>query len=158
MVAFLFLSQAKLNTSFCSCSRPTALQERTRDSDEDELHDRDYDVAGLTNNLSPAFRYNVYGSEDVDEVFIQYFASILFGYSSSHKLQILFSILCLLCGYCYCTDYRFMVHLSEMMRYTTLYCSTRSYIPSFYFILFYESIHFFVHACMCKLIHSIKNK
>eukprot|EP00268_Persea_americana_P004482 TRINITY_DN1142_c0_g1_i1.p1 TRINITY_DN1142_c0_g1~~TRINITY_DN1142_c0_g1_i1.p1 ORF type:complete len:859 (-),score=207.16 TRINITY_DN1142_c0_g1_i1:383-2959(-) len=51
-----------------ACGRPTALQERTRDSDEDELHDRDYDISGLTNNLSQAFRYNVYGSEDVEEV------------------------------------------------------------------------------------------
>ncbi|KAF8395000.1 hypothetical protein HHK36_018939 [Tetracentron sinense] len=47
--------------------RPTALQDRTRDSDEDELHDRDYDVAALANNLSQAFRYNIYENEDADE-------------------------------------------------------------------------------------------
>ncbi|XP_022877710.1 uncharacterized protein LOC111395796 isoform X1 [Olea europaea var. sylvestris] len=30
----------------------------TRESDEDDVHDRDYDVAALANNLSQAFRYN----------------------------------------------------------------------------------------------------
>ncbi|CAK7332321.1 unnamed protein product [Dovyalis caffra] len=47
--------------------RPTALQDRTRDSDEDDLHDRDYDVAALANNLSQAFRYKIYGNEDNEE-------------------------------------------------------------------------------------------
>lgn len=51
------------------CSRPSALQDRTRDSDDDDLHDRDYDVAALANNLSQAFRYNIYGSNDAEEVF-----------------------------------------------------------------------------------------
>lgn len=51
-----------------ACGRPTALHERTRDSDEDELHDRDYDVAALANNLSQAFRYNMYEDEDAEEV------------------------------------------------------------------------------------------
>eukprot|EP00262_Sarcandra_glabra_P007051 TRINITY_DN1961_c0_g2_i1.p1 TRINITY_DN1961_c0_g2~~TRINITY_DN1961_c0_g2_i1.p1 ORF type:complete len:707 (+),score=143.52 TRINITY_DN1961_c0_g2_i1:46-2121(+) len=51
-----------------ACGRPTSLQERTRDSDEDELHDRDYDVAALANNLSQAFRYNMYENEDAEEV------------------------------------------------------------------------------------------
>lgn len=69
-MAFIFWSSTKWNALHRSCSRPTALQERTRDSDEDELHDRDYDISGLTNNLSQAFRYNVYGSEDVEEVLI----------------------------------------------------------------------------------------
>ena len=50
------------------CSRPTALQDRTRDSDEDDLHDRDYDVAALANNLSQAFRYKIYGNDDNEEV------------------------------------------------------------------------------------------
>ena len=49
-------------------SRPTALQDRTRDSDDDDLHDRDYDVAALANNLSQAFRYKIYGNEDAEEV------------------------------------------------------------------------------------------
>lgn len=50
------------------CSRPTALQDRTRDSDEDDIHDRDYDVAALANNLSQAFRYSIYDNDDSEEV------------------------------------------------------------------------------------------
>lgn len=42
------------------------MHERTRDSDEDEFQDRDYDVAALANSLSEAFRYSMY--EDVEEV------------------------------------------------------------------------------------------
>lgn len=38
------------------------------DSDEDDIHDRDYDVAALANNLSQAFRYNIYDNEDGEEV------------------------------------------------------------------------------------------
>ncbi|CAI9266258.1 unnamed protein product [Lactuca saligna] len=47
-----------------ACGRPSALQERSRDSDEDEIHDRDYDVAALANNLSQAFRYNIYDDNE----------------------------------------------------------------------------------------------
>ncbi|XVF20243.1 hypothetical protein REPUB_Repub11eG0180900 [Reevesia pubescens] len=50
-----------------ACGRPTALQERTRDSDEDDLHDRDYDVTALANNLSQAFRYKIYGNDDNED-------------------------------------------------------------------------------------------
>ncbi|KAJ9140864.1 hypothetical protein P3X46_031458 [Hevea brasiliensis] len=49
-----------------ACGRPTALQDR-RDSDDDDYQDRDYDVAALANNLSQAFRYGIYGNDDVDE-------------------------------------------------------------------------------------------
>ncbi|CAI9776457.1 unnamed protein product [Fraxinus pennsylvanica] len=49
-----------------ACGRPTALQERTRDSDEDDVHDRDYDVAALANNLSQAFRYNAYDNDGTE--------------------------------------------------------------------------------------------
>ncbi|XP_030479978.2 uncharacterized protein LOC115697203 [Cannabis sativa] len=49
-----------------ACGRPTALQDRTRDSDDDDYQDRDYDVAALANNLSQAFRYGMY-SNDMDE-------------------------------------------------------------------------------------------
>lgn len=48
--------------------RPTALQDRMRDSDDEDLHDRDYDVAALANNLSQAFGYKIYGNEDNEEV------------------------------------------------------------------------------------------
>lgn len=41
-----------------------------RDSDDDDIHDRDYDVAALANNLSQAFRYKIYGNEDNEEVCI----------------------------------------------------------------------------------------
>ncbi|XP_073309780.1 uncharacterized protein [Primulina huaijiensis] len=47
-----------------ACGRPTALQDRTRDSDEEDVHDRDYDVAALANNLSQAFRYTMYENDD----------------------------------------------------------------------------------------------
>jgi serine/threonine-protein phosphatase 6 regulatory subunit 3 len=50
-----------------ACGRPTALHDRTRDSDEEDLHDRDYDVAALANNLSQAFRYSIYDNEDTEE-------------------------------------------------------------------------------------------
>lgn len=50
-----------------ACGRPTALQDRNRDSDEDDIHDRDYDVAALANNLSQAFRYSIYDNEDAEE-------------------------------------------------------------------------------------------
>ncbi|CAL0334035.1 unnamed protein product [Lupinus luteus] len=50
-----------------SCGRPTALQDRMRDSDDDDLHDRDYDVTALANNLSQAFGYKIYGNEDDGE-------------------------------------------------------------------------------------------
>lgn len=50
-------------------SRPSALQDRSRDSDEDDIHDRDYDVAALANNLSQAFRYNIYDNEESEDVY-----------------------------------------------------------------------------------------
>ncbi|CAH8367514.1 unnamed protein product [Eruca vesicaria subsp. sativa] len=48
------------------CGRPTALHDRTRDSDDDEVHDRDYDLAGLANNLNQ-FRYNMQENNGVEE-------------------------------------------------------------------------------------------
>lgn len=50
-----------------ACGRPTTLQDRTRDSDDDDFRDRDYDVAALANNLSQAFRYGLYSSDDIEE-------------------------------------------------------------------------------------------
>lgn len=50
--------------------RPTALQDRTRDSDDDDYQDRDYDVAALANNLSQAFRYGIYNNDDNEEVLV----------------------------------------------------------------------------------------
>ncbi|CAN4097649.1 unnamed protein product [Withania somnifera] len=50
-----------------ACGRPTALHYQTRDSDEEDVHDRDYDVAALANNLSQAFRYTIYDNDDAEE-------------------------------------------------------------------------------------------
>lgn len=50
-----------------ACRRPTALHDRTRDSDDDEVHDRDYDLAGLANNLNQ-FRYNMQENNGAGEV------------------------------------------------------------------------------------------
>ncbi|XP_011089292.1 serine/threonine-protein phosphatase 6 regulatory subunit 3 isoform X1 [Sesamum indicum] len=49
-----------------ACGRPTALQDRAKDSDEEDVHDRDYDVAALANNLSQAFRYSIYDNDDAE--------------------------------------------------------------------------------------------
>ncbi|KAI4383801.1 hypothetical protein MLD38_009599 [Melastoma candidum] len=51
-----------------SCGRPSALHDRTEESDEDDLHDKDYDVAVLANNLSQALRYKIYGNDGVEEM------------------------------------------------------------------------------------------
>ncbi|RWR85822.1 serine/threonine-protein phosphatase 6 regulatory subunit 2 [Cinnamomum micranthum f. kanehirae] len=50
-----------------ACGRPTALHDRTRDSDEEDIRDRDYDVAALANNLSLAFQYGVSNNENIQE-------------------------------------------------------------------------------------------
>ncbi|XP_027191343.1 uncharacterized protein [Cicer arietinum] len=55
------------NVNRWACGRPTALQDRMRDSDDDDIHDRDYDVAALANNLSQAFGYKIYGNEENEE-------------------------------------------------------------------------------------------
>ncbi|XP_073054704.1 uncharacterized protein [Primulina eburnea] len=49
-----------------ACGRPTALHNRNGDSDEEDVHDRDYDVAALANNLSQAFRYTMYDNDDAE--------------------------------------------------------------------------------------------
>ncbi|CAH9072342.1 unnamed protein product [Cuscuta epithymum] len=50
-----------------ACGRPIASHDRTRDSDEEDAHDRDYDVSALANNLSQAFRYSIYDNDDVED-------------------------------------------------------------------------------------------
>ncbi|XP_057463084.1 uncharacterized protein LOC130753136 isoform X2 [Actinidia eriantha] len=55
------------NVNQWACGRPTALHDRTRDSDDDDYQDRDYDVAALANNLSQAFQYGIYGNDDIEE-------------------------------------------------------------------------------------------
>ena len=44
------------------------MQDRIRDSDDEDFRDRDYDVAALANNLSQAFRYGLYNNDDIEEV------------------------------------------------------------------------------------------
>ncbi|AQK46260.1 SIT4 phosphatase-associated family protein [Zea mays] len=51
-----------------ACGRPTSLQDRGRDSDDEDFRDRDYDVAALASNLSQAFKYGIYSNDDIDEV------------------------------------------------------------------------------------------
>ncbi|KAJ4810273.1 Serine/threonine-protein phosphatase 6 regulatory subunit 1 [Rhynchospora pubera] len=50
-----------------ACGRPTSLHNAGRDSDEEDMRDRDYDVAALANNLSQAFRYGIYSNDDLEE-------------------------------------------------------------------------------------------
>lgn len=57
--------------------RPTTLQDRTRDSDDDDYQDRDYDVAALANNLSQAFKYGIYSNDASDEVCFVSFCGLL---------------------------------------------------------------------------------
>jgi hypothetical protein len=62
---------------FSCSSRPTSLQDRGRDSDDEDFRDRDYDVAALASNLSQAFKYGIYSNEDIDEVGIIFLNGIL---------------------------------------------------------------------------------
>ncbi|XP_010541326.1 PREDICTED: serine/threonine-protein phosphatase 6 regulatory subunit 3-like isoform X2 [Tarenaya hassleriana] len=48
-----------------TCGRPTALHDRTRDSDEDEVQDRDYDLSALSNNLTQfSYMFETDGAEE----------------------------------------------------------------------------------------------
>ncbi|GAA0153833.1 phosphatase modulator [Lithospermum erythrorhizon] len=63
------LQERNLVENVCrwGCGRPTALHDRTRDGDEVDANDRDYDVAALANNLSQAFGYSTYDNNDAEE-------------------------------------------------------------------------------------------
>ncbi|KAL8198086.1 hypothetical protein R6Q57_024383 [Mikania cordata] len=50
-----------------TCGRPHALHNRNGESDEEDIPDTDYDVAALANNLSQAFRYNIYDNDHEQE-------------------------------------------------------------------------------------------
>ncbi|KAL4562067.1 hypothetical protein LXL04_034257 [Taraxacum kok-saghyz] len=50
-----------------ACGRPTPLHDPGRYSDDDDYHDKDYDVATLTNNLSQAFGHGFYENADSNE-------------------------------------------------------------------------------------------
>ncbi|KAH9606940.1 hypothetical protein KSS87_009335, partial [Heliosperma pusillum] len=47
--------------------RPTLLQDRGRNSEDDDYQDRDYDMAALANSFNQAFPFEIY-STDMDEV------------------------------------------------------------------------------------------
>lgn len=65
---FLVKRNVTENINSWTCGRPTSLQDRARDSDDDDFRDRDYDVTALATNLSHAFRYNVYSNDDIEEI------------------------------------------------------------------------------------------
>lgn len=53
----------------CDCRRPTAVQDRPVDSDEDDFRDRDYDIPTMHSNLNrEVYRYGVFDNEDAEEV------------------------------------------------------------------------------------------
>ncbi|KAL3629554.1 hypothetical protein CASFOL_026776 [Castilleja foliolosa] len=54
------------NVNRWACGRPTALHDRTRDNDVEDVHDRDYDVTALVDNLSHTYRYTSYENEDTE--------------------------------------------------------------------------------------------
>ncbi len=52
------------------CRRPTAVHDRTVESDDDDgFRDRDYDISNLTSSLShDSYRYEIFDNEDAEEV------------------------------------------------------------------------------------------
>ncbi|KAL2652053.1 hypothetical protein R1flu_020181 [Riccia fluitans] len=51
-----------------TCGRPTAVQERPVDSDEDDYRERDYDISTMARNLTgEVYRYGMFDNEDVEE-------------------------------------------------------------------------------------------
>lgn len=64
----IFSEVSKLALFIICCRRPTSLQDRGRDSDDEDFRDRDYDVATLASNLSQAFKYGIYSNDDIEEV------------------------------------------------------------------------------------------
>uniref|UniRef100_A0A7I4DLV2 Uncharacterized protein n=1 Tax=Physcomitrium patens TaxID=3218 RepID=A0A7I4DLV2_PHYPA len=51
-----------------SCGRPTAVQDRPLDSDEDDFNNRDYDIPTMANNINrEVYRYGMFDNDDADE-------------------------------------------------------------------------------------------
>lgn len=69
LIVLVLILSLDNNLLYFFCRRPTALHDRTRDSDEDDVHDRDYDLAGLANNLNQ-FRYNMQENNGAGEVVV----------------------------------------------------------------------------------------
>jgi hypothetical protein len=75
---------------FFGHSRPTSLQDRGRDSDDEDFRDRDYDVAALASNLSQAFKYGIHSNEDVDDevsILLLFFTSVSISFLHVTLLQ-----------------------------------------------------------------------
>ena len=53
----------------CVYRRPTAVQDRPVDSDEDDFRDRDYDISTMANNINrEVYRYGMFDNDDAEEV------------------------------------------------------------------------------------------
>jgi len=53
----------------CPYRRPTAVQDRPVESDEDDFRDRDYDISTMANNINrEVYRYGMFDNDDADEV------------------------------------------------------------------------------------------
>jgi hypothetical protein len=53
----------------CMYRRPTAVQDRPVDSDEDDFRDRDYDISTMANNINrEVYRYGMFDNDDAEEV------------------------------------------------------------------------------------------
>lgn len=50
-----------------ACGRPATMHERARDSDEDDVNDRDFDISTFANNMSQIYRSNSFDNDDADE-------------------------------------------------------------------------------------------
>lgn len=101
---FSFPQQSSIfsNDWFLCNRRPTALQDRARDSDDDDYQDRDYDVAALANNLSQAFHYGLY-KNDMEEVYCATNVTYLIFSFLSNRLEL------------YLVLYLTLVELDEMV-------------------------------------------
>ncbi|KAF6166093.1 hypothetical protein GIB67_023803 [Kingdonia uniflora] len=64
-----------------ACGRPTAMQDRYRDSDDEDFRDKDYDVAALASNLSQAFRYGIYNNDEGEEVRLKHYVTFHFSFA-----------------------------------------------------------------------------
>ena len=53
----------------CMDRRPTAVQVRPVDSDDDDFRDRDYDISTMASNINrEVYRYGMFDNDDAEEV------------------------------------------------------------------------------------------
>ncbi|XP_024390594.1 uncharacterized protein [Physcomitrium patens] len=56
------------NVFHWSCGRPTAVQDRPVDSDDDDFRDRDYDIPTMATNINrEVYRYGMFDNDDAEE-------------------------------------------------------------------------------------------